>query len=233
MNVIRMNRFRVRAGLATAAVVAAVLAGAPACTGSSTPAASSTPGASVGGGTTTSSPSAAGTVSLPSVTTSAAGVSSSTPAASPAGANAAPCGNGDIAVSLGRAGAAMNHAGQAAVFKNVSNHTCTLQGYPGAAVMSGGHALVNATRELNGFIGDGRQLSSAPLVTLQPGQSASAELEWVGNAGEKCYANGSGGLAITPPNTTKSTSLEKMDVGTNGICAGFQVHPVIAGIINN
>lgn len=233
MNIVRTGRFRVRVGLATAAVAAAVLAGASACTGSSTPA------ASAGGSATTSSPSDAGTVSMPAAASgSAPGVSSASStggaATSPAaGANAAACGNGDIAVSLGRAGAAMNHAGQAAVFKNVSNHTCTLQGYPGAAVMSGGNALVNATRELNGYIGDGRQLSSAPLVTLQPGQSASAELEWVGSAGEKCYADGSGGLAITPPNTTKSTSLQKMIVGTHGICAGFEVHPVVAGILNN
>lgn len=235
------NRFSFRTGLAAAAVTATVLMGASACVGSSTPAASAgTTGAS-------SSPSAAGTVSIPAASspaasagpaTGAGGAASSAgagaPASSAAGANvaASSCGNSDIAVSLGHAGAAMNHDGQVVVFKNVSGHTCSLRGYPGAAVMSGGNALVNATRELNGYIGDQRQLTSAPLVTLGPGQSASAELEWVGDAGEQCYPDGSGGLAVTPPNTTKSTSLMAVTVGSKGICSGFEVHPVVAGIIS-
>ena len=235
MNV-RTDRSGIRAALATAAVAAVVLAGASACVGSSTP------GASAGTGAGSSSASSAGTVSLPAASssaTSAAGAGGGTTAAAGAGSsaasahnNSAACANADIAVSLGHAGAAMNHDGQVVVFKNVSSRTCTLQGYPGAAVVSGSATLVNASRQLNGYIGDMRQLSSAPLVTLQPGQSASAEVEWEGNAGEQCYPNGSGKLVVTPPNTTKSTQLSAVTVGTQGMCAGFQVHPVVAGIIS-
>jgi hypothetical protein len=127
----------------------------------------------------------------------------------------------------------MNHDGQVLEFTNVSGHACTLHGYPGAAVIANGdgRTLVNATRELNGYIGDERQLSSAPLVTLKAGQSGSAVVEWVGDAGEPCYANGSGTLVVTPPNTTKSTSLRTITVGSSGLCANFEVHPVIPGVL--
>jgi hypothetical protein len=147
------------------------------------------------------------------------------------GGGTAACRNADVSVGLGAGGAAMSHDGQVLKFTDVSGHACTLQGYPGVAVVSGGRTLLNATRELNGYIGDQRQLSSAPVVTLQPGQSASAELEWEANAGEACYPSGSGLLTVTPPNTTKSASLRAITVGPDGACAGFDIHPVVAGVL--
>jgi hypothetical protein len=125
----------------------------------------------------------------------------------------------------------MSHDGLVLKFTDVSGHACTLRGYPGAAVASGGTTLLNAARELNGYIGDQRQLTAAPLVTLQAGQSASAQLEWEANAGEPCYPNGSGTLVVTAPNTTKSTPLRAMTVGSSGTCAGFEIHPVVAGVL--
>jgi hypothetical protein len=228
------RRDGVRAGLAAAAIAATVLAGTAACTGSSTSGTASA-GTSASAAVP-SSPTAAGTVSVPAVSASATGAP--TPARTGSGGNATgasgipSCGNADVTVSLGRAGAAMNHASQPLVFKNVGAHACTLHGYPGAAVVGGGRTLINATRELNGYVGDMQQLSSAPVVTLQPGQSATGMLEWEGSAGEKCYPDGSGSLVVTSPNTTKSVSLLPVTVGTKGICAGFEVHPVVPGIIS-
>lgn len=146
-----------------------------------------------------------------------------------AGSNA--CVDGDIATSLGTGGAATMHDGVVLKFRNQSSHSCTLQGYPGVAVVSGSSTLVNAQRELNGFIGEGngQQLTSAPTVTLAPGATGYAVVEWVGNAGEACYAAGSGQLEVTPPNTRDSVSLESVTVGGAGMCAGFQVHPVVTG----
>lgn len=222
--------------LAAVATSAAMLAGASGCAGASTSAgASQGPSIVTSAAAPTTSASTAASGSSAATGSSPGAGSSAAAHASAASGGVAACGNADIAVSLGPAGAAMNHAGQAAIFKNVSGHACTLQGYPGAAVISGSGSttLVNATRQLNGYIGDMRQLSSVPLVTLQPGQSASAELEWLGDAGEQCYPNGSGELAVTPPNTTHTVSLRTVLVGTQGICAGFQVHPVVAGVLHN
>lgn len=241
------RRNRIHTGLAAAAVMAAVLAGTAACTGSSTPSAGA---GGTAGTTTSSSPSSAGTIT--SSSTSAGGTATSTAtgtgagsgstagtttagnagtgAAAGAGGNSA-CGNADIKVVLGRGGAAMSHDGQTLEFTNVSGHVCTLRGYPGVAVVASGKTLLNATRELNGYIGDEQQLSATPLVTLHPGQTASAELEWVANAGEPCYPDGAGTVLVTPPNTTASTPVRQLTIGSSGACANFQVHPVVAGII--
>ncbi|HEX4788864.1 MAG TPA: DUF4232 domain-containing protein [Actinospica sp.] len=230
MNV-RTDHHRTRAALAAAAISASVLAATAACAGSSTATTAS------GGVTTTSAPAtSAGTVSLPAASspaTTAAGTTATAAGtrAAAAGGTAA-CANADVTVTVGTGDAAMSHDAQVLKFTNGSSHTCTLRGYPGAAVVGGGRTLLNATRQLNGYVGDERQLSSAPTVILAPGQTASAVLEWEANAGEKCYSNGSGNLVVTPPNTTESTSLRAVTVGSGGVCAGFEIHPVVPGVIS-
>jgi len=230
--------------VAAFAVAAAVLGATAACTGSSgspTSGGTSSAGTSLSptaGATTTTAQAGAtstGTNAANSTSTSAAVSGSSSSAGSRAvSGGTASCTGSEIKVTLSSVSAAMSHDGQALVFTNTGSQTCTLQGYPGAAVMSGSAVLVNSTRSLNGYISDdGKQLSSAPLVTLAPGGKASAMLEWEVNAGETCYPNGSGTLEATPPNTTTTTSLESMTVGSNGMCAGFEVHPIIAGTFNN
>ena len=146
---------------------------------------------------------------------------------------AAFCSGAAIKVSTGQGGAATGHHGLPLVFTNTSSRTCTLQGYPGAAIMSGSATVLNATRTLNGFIGDERQLSNVPLVTLAPGATASAMLEWVVDNGEQCGASGTGTLEVTPPNTTVTTSLGAMTAGTAGVCADFEIHPAVPGTLTN
>jgi hypothetical protein len=153
-------------------------------------------------------------------------------AATPSAATPAACGNSSLHTTMRSAGAAMMHSGDVLVFTNVSSHACTLYGYPGAAIEYRSTPLVNATRTLNGYIGDGRDLTSPPHVTLAAGASASAVLEWVANAGEPCYANRTGTLHVTPPNTTATVALgSTLTVGQEGICSGFDIHPVVAGIV--
>jgi hypothetical protein len=129
----------------------------------------------------------------------------------------------------------MEHDDLVLVYTNVGGHPCTVQGYPGAAVVDGSTVVLNASRTLNGYIGDQRQLSGAPLVTLAPGAAASAVLEWVGNAGETCYPTGQGSIKVTAPNTTSIVTVPFIypyTVGRKGmICAGFEIHPVVAGTI--
>jgi hypothetical protein len=242
------NGQRIGRVVALAAAAAAVLGAAAACTGSS------------GTGTTTGSggtSSASASPSPNSVSASASanaqvGAPTSTQAGAPSNSSTAPtpgsgsgssgnpqagsggtssCTGSQIKVSVGRQGAATGHHGLPVVFTNTSSQTCTLQGYPGAAIMNGSTTVLNATRTLNGFIGDERQLSSAPLVTLAPGGSASAMLEWVVDNGEPCGASGTGTLEVTPPNTTVTTGLLALTAGPSGICADFEIHPAVSGTL--
>ena len=153
----------------------------------------------------------------------------------PTNATVPACGNSSLLTTEGEGGAAMMHEGVVLVFKNVSKHACTLYGYPGAAVENKTSTLINAARTLNGYIGDGgRTLTRVSLVTINPGATASAEVEWVENAGQHCYANGEGGLRVTPPNTTATVSLGgSVLVGQQGMCSGFEIHPVVSGTITN
>ena len=235
------TRTRRLAGLAVLAM--AVLGATAACTGSSSP---TNPG---GGSTASTSLSPTATSTQPAGTSTGAATATgtstaTTSAANGSGSNASPraagggtasCTGSEIKVSLGEGGAAMSHEGFVLIFTNTSSRTCTLDGYPGVAIMNGSTVVLNATRSLNGFIGDGHgtPLSSIPLVTLAPGGTASAELEFVVNAGETCYPNGTGTVEVTPPNTTTTTGTRSETVGTDGICADFQIHPVVAGTITN
>jgi hypothetical protein len=241
---------------ALAVAAAAVLGATAACTGSSGTPSSSGSTASAGSslsptpagtqpGTSASTSSSGGGSGATTAPTSGAGNGATSGASNSAGSNAtsgsvgnaqagsASCGGSVISVSAGNGGAATGHHGLPLVFKNTGSRTCTLQGYPGAAIMNGSATVLNATRTLNGFIGDERQLSSAPLITLAPGASASAMLEWVVDNGEKCAPNGTGTLEVTPPNTTATTKLGSLTAGTQGVCADFEIHPLVSGTLTN
>lgn len=177
---------------------------------------------------------ASATVAAATVVGAAAtAVAVTTPASAAAPSATTPaCGNSSLHTTMRSAGAAMMHSGEVLVFTNVSGHACTLYGYPGAAIEYRSTPLVNADRTLNGYIGDGRNLTSPPHVTLAAGASASAVLEWVANAGEPCYPNRAGTLHVTPPNTTATVALgSTLTVGQEGICASFDIHPVVPGIV--
>ena len=228
--------------VAAFAVAAAVLGATAACTGSSgspTSGGTSTAGTTLsptatssttqaGGASTATGTSAAG-AGNPTSASSAANGSNSNASSRAVSGGTSSCTGSEIKVTLGQSDAGMSHDAVPLVFTNTSSQTCTMQGYPGAAVMNGSTVVLNSTRSLNGYIGDERQLSSAPLITLAPGARASAMLEYVADAGETCYPNGSGTLEATPPNTTTTTSLMSMTTGTAGVCADFEIHPVVAG----
>jgi hypothetical protein len=98
--------------------------------------------------------------------------------------------------------------------------------------VKGTTTLLNATRSLTGYMfNPGGGISSAPVVTLAAGASASTLVEWVGNAGETCYATGTGALEVTPPNTQSTSSFTTLTLGDNGICADFETHPVVSGVL--
>ena len=221
MMVKSIARFAGTALVATAVLVAAAACVRPSAGAGPAAASASTSGAALSGATSTAAHPATHPATSPA-THPAAGQSSA--------AGASPCAGAAIQVEVKSAGVAMNHGGDVLIFTNHGGSGCTLQGYPGVAVAQGSTTLLNATRSLSGYIGNDPGVGSPQLVTLASGKSASAIVEWVGNAGEACYPDGTGTLEVTPPNTRNTSSFGKLTLGDDGICADFEVHPVISGV---
>jgi hypothetical protein len=122
------------------------------------------------------------------------------------------------------------HTGSVLVFTNTGSNSCTLYGYPGADVTDSGQynwaPYMNATRVSGGV--------TVGKVSLSPGSSASAMLEWDVNpksgAGDtanaaNCAGMAGGYLEITPPDTT---ATNKSDPPEN-MCTDLRIFPVVAG----
>lgn len=159
-------------------------------------------------------------------TTSTLSTSTSSPTSTSTTALAPECVFGQLAVTSGYGAAATGHASDVLLFKNTST-TCTLTGYPGVAGLnSSGHQVVQAMRTLNGFMGGVPTGESPPIVTLAPGQVASAIVEGTDvPIGGAVACPSYPALLVTPPNTPQSVTL---NTGLPG-CSGIEVHPVVMG----
>jgi hypothetical protein len=149
-------------------------------------------------------------------------------------ADAPACGGNDIQVSTTDDQGAAGHISLVLVFINTGTHACVLSGYPGAELVGQNDAdLLDAQRTLSGYSGGAVGLSSAPPVLLSPQSAASAVLEWIDvpsgsgpNGG--CAAPDPISLAVTPPNTKQSTTIQLS--AKSEVCGDFEVHPVLAGV---
>jgi hypothetical protein len=149
-------------------------------------------------------------------------------AAAPAGAASTPSCNGSlIALSHSHVDGATGHGNVILQFKNISQSTCTLRGYPGVDARSrNGDTLAHARRTLHGFTGG---TSKVRTIVLHSFQVASADLEWLNfkpNGGGSCRFSHS--IAVTPPNTTK-TFHRTVSVSA----CDLQIHPVVKGKSGN
>ena len=186
-------------------------------------------GNSSGGGSSSATTSAAG-AGGGGATASATGDGGSAQNAD-AGSNG--CATGHVSVKLGSSDASAGHRSIVLVFTNSGSSTCTLTGYPGATVTNNGQynfaPYVNAERTLHGYEGGAAAVTT---VSLAPGGTASAVLEWLGaptdgsepNAAN-CPGMAGGYLEITPPNTTAAS---RFDPPTD-MCGNIQIHPVVSG----
>jgi hypothetical protein len=212
-----------------ACALAALALGAAACGGtaqaappSASPATGNGSGAASPPATTSASASASGvaTTSQAQAGGTTTGTTSSVP----------DCGNDDLKISFGYGTQSDPLQASAVVFKNISSHTCVLQGYPGAAIKDGS-TVINATRVLNGERGSLPTLSGPPRVTLRPGGVSYAVLEWLLHTNQPCYPSGSGTFEITAPDTTKTVIIGTGGhMGEQGICSAFEVNPVVPGV---
>jgi hypothetical protein len=147
-----------------------------------------------------------------------------------AAGGASSCTGSRLFLKIDAGSSGMGHTGSVLVFTNTGSNTCTLYGYPGADVTDNGQynwaPYMNATRVSGGV--------TVRTVSLSPGSSASAMLEWDVNpksgAGDtanaaNCAGMAGGYLEITPPNTTVTNRSEPPE----NMCTDLQIFPVVAG----
>ena len=192
--------------------------------------ATSTQGAANGAGGTTGAGTASQTSSTGAGGSSSGSTGSGTGSANDASSRAAACGNGQLSVQLTMPDSSAGHRSRVLLFTNISGSSCTISGYPGAAVTDKpGKVVLDAQRSLTGYEGGAAGVTT---VTLSPGGHASDVIEWLGfptdgqePVGANCPGMDGGSLLITPPNTTKAASFNS----PSDLCADFSVHPVVAG----
>ena len=193
----------IKPGLAAAAVAlsAVTIAGCGSASPSGSRSASPAGGQAAATASTTASSAAASPT--PSVNPGGTMVSAS-PGGSGAGGSGAECTAAHLAIAYTdnkqiRQGAlaGMSHADNVVTFTNTGSATCRIQGYPGmAALNAAGKQIQQAARASVGKI---------PLVTLAPGQVASAEI--TGNTASCTKPASVPGLLVTAPDQRTSTRL--------------------------
>jgi hypothetical protein len=122
------------------------------------------------------------------------------------------------------------------VFTNVGQTTCTMSGYPGVAALDAqGNQAAQAVRHETGMMG-GLPNDSSPilLVTLAPGQMASAEIEGTDiPPGTATTCVGYPSFLVTPPGETHSVRVVVPTVNNSygGFpgCYPISVNPVVPG----
>lgn len=139
--------------------------------------------------------------------------------------NAPHCSFAQLKVTEGAIDGGLGHIMVPIHFRNVSNSTCTLYGYPGAAGLKHGHQVKQAKRVPTGYMGGLKQGNPIPLVTLAPHEEGTARIEGSdvpGPSGNRCKELT--GLLVTPPNDMRSVHLPKSPPSCR-----LQIHPVIKG----
>lgn len=147
---------------------------------------------------------------------------------SSASATTAQCGNHALAVSATATQGATGHSNFVLLFRNKTDHACTLYGYPGLdALNAAGDVIAHAKRTLTGFTGGSTQ--GLQTIVVRPGRYASADVEWMNfnpTTGGNC--RWSHAVAVTPANTSHTVRLAR----SVSLCR-LQVHPTVAGRTGN
>jgi hypothetical protein len=126
-----------------------------------------------------------------------------------------------LKISHAHAQGAAGHGFVTLRFRNISQATCSLRGYPGLdALRKNGHVLAHAKRRLHGMGGAHR----VRTIVLKPNRVASAEAEWsnFGPGGTDCASSHS--IAVTAPNTARTVHFP-----VRVTKCGLKIHPVVKG----
>lgn len=193
-------------------------------------AALATTGCTASGPVTGTGSSAAATTSSAAVTGSGAPATESTAAAAES-----ECTNAELAISTGAIQAAAGHYSLSLYFIDNSETPCFVQGYPGVAVALPADGTYNAERTMTGYMG-GDNAQSPTQISLGPGGSAAALIEWVDSpqngsdsfSAADCTGYGASSLLVTAPDQTTSQTVPN-PAPNWPVCWGFEVHPIVPG----
>ncbi len=134
------------------------------------------------------------------------------------------CTVSQLGVSSTNSQEALSNVGVVYVLHNTSSATCTLEGYPGLALVTTAGKTIDL--DPKHATGSSYLYPSVPenLVTLAPGGTASF---WMEYTGESCGP--SRRVQITPPNDLGHLTVSNQNVAPCGL--RFAVSPVGAGIV--
>lgn len=158
-------------------------------------------------------PSTSTTASSPSTSDSPASSSATTTTVAQGAPPATQAGNGlckssDLKLSFGQGDAGAGTVYRPLIFTNVSDHECTIQGFPGVSYVGGadGHQVGKPATRVG---------AKGPAIALQPGQTASAAIGFVNVQNfdtVTCQPQPVRGLRVYPPQETASLFID--DPGT-------------------
>jgi hypothetical protein len=157
-----------------------------------------------------------------------------------------PCNSGQLGMSAGKSGAAAGNIGQTIVFTNTASLSCTLSGYPRVATLDAqAKEVLHASDRPNGMVGGVFEGPSIPVVTLGPGQVASAEIDGADvPVGSETSCPDYPAFLVTPPGIAEEgvrvtagdsgSSLPGFDACTYSHetyphATGIEVNPIVPG----
>ncbi|GAB2980536.1 DUF4232 domain-containing protein [Amycolatopsis acidiphila] len=119
------------------------------------------------------------------------------------------CKSSDLKLSIGQGDAGAGTVYRPLVFTNVSDHTCTIQGFPGVSYVGGadGHQVGQPAVRVG---------AKGPAVTLNKGQTASAAIGFVNVQNfdtVTCQPQPVRGLRVYPPQETASLFVDMSTTG--------------------
>lgn len=178
---------------------------------------------------TTTSTATSPTEASSSSTDQASKQTTHTSAAKPPPSSPATCAPADLAITSSPWTGRTGHTIGIFLFHNTGSATCRISGHPRVSGLNAqGAKTTVATDTLTGWAGN---LSSVPTVDIPPGGYASAGVEWRNAADDRSSCPLVATFEVALPSGGPST---KIPAGTPSLtdgpaCAGFQIHPVIAG----
>jgi hypothetical protein len=209
--------------LAAAAVLGLAVA---ACGGGSSSSAPTTARSSGGAATTTTAPAATTTVptttTVPATTTTVPATTTTVPPPSTT-VGVTTCATSALTLSVSGANGAAGSTYETLDLQNTGSVSCTLEGYPGVSYVTGsagtqvGAAAVRDTS------------STAVLVTLAPGATATAQLRLIdaGNYGANCQITPVLGFRVYPPGQTAAGFV----AASGEACASTSVQDLYVGAL--
>jgi hypothetical protein len=146
------------------------------------------------------------------------------------------CQTGQLQVSSLGGGAGAGNVDQVFGFVNTGRAACSLTGYPKVAALDAeGQEVAVAEQQLTGIGGIKTGASTPPVVTLKPGQTASAILSGtdipIGNA--VVCPSGYPVFIVTPPDVTQGVKVNAVDGPGPGLFPGcstrIRINPIVPG----